>query len=75
MKSSNVVIIILTVLVVGMGSYLVYDKLIISDSNEKVNNNEENSNQDSNNNDNFTLEGTIFEAINENNFQYIKVSK
>lgn len=76
MKGSNVVIIILTVLVVGLGAYVVYDKLIINDSNEKVNNNEENnSTQDSDSNDNFTLDGTIFEAVNENNFQYIKVSK
>lgn len=76
MKGSNVVIIILTVLVVELGAYVVYDKLIINDSNEKVNNNEENnSSQDSNSNDNFTLEGTIFEAVNENNFQYIKISK
>lgn len=75
MKNSNVVIIILTVLVVGMGSYLMYDKLVMDNSNEKVNNNEENSNQGSNNNDNFTLNGTIFEVVNENNFRYIEISK
>ena len=44
MKGSNVVIIILTVLVVGMGAYLVYDKLIINDSNENATQNLDNEN-------------------------------
>ena len=64
----NVVIVILLILVLGMGGYLVYDKVIDKDVDKKENNTEkvENSNIDSNENNCISVEKYIGTYIGEN---------